>query len=77
MHIVYFRRGNSANRANPMYKPLKHFCVKLDLNQLINEPTRITPSSQTTIDLVLVSDKTKISKSGVIDYGLSDHLSLL
>ena len=33
----------------------------------------ILANSKTTIDLILASDYTNISQSGVIDIGLSDH----
>jgi len=33
----------------------------------------VCSTTQTTIDLVLVSDKSRITESGVIKYGLSDH----
>ena len=56
-----------------IYKALKSFCYFFDLHQLIVEPTRICDSSQTTIDLILTSDRSKIANSGVIHYGLSDH----
>lgn len=39
----------------------------------IEEPTRVCSSTQTIIDLVLVSEKTRIAESGVINYGFSDH----
>lgn len=55
------------------YKALKNFCRSFSLHQLINEPTHVRSISQTTIDLVLVSDKSRITESGVIQYGLSDH----
>ena len=42
------------------------FQTTFDLDQLIMEPTRITPKSRTIIDLILVSDHAKISQSGVI-----------
>ena len=45
----------------------------MNLKQLINEPTRITTTSSSTIDLIMVSNNDKISKSGVITLGLSDH----
>ena len=45
----------------------------LNLDQLIVESTRITPKSRTIIDLILVSDPAKISQSGVIEIGVSDH----
>ena len=43
------------------------------LNQLINEPSRITESTRTTIDLILTNDPPKIVQSGVIQIGISDH----
>lgn len=43
------------------------------LTQLISEPTRVNHTSQTTIDLIMVSDKANISQHGVIPYGISDH----
>nr|CAI5829942.1 unnamed protein product [Callosobruchus analis] len=46
----------------------------MDLLQLINEPTRITLSSQTLIDLILTSDHSCVQSSGVIIVAnLSDH----
>lgn len=56
-----------------MTKALRNFCSSIGLHQLIKEPTRVCISTQTTIDLVLVSDKLRIANSGVIHYGLSDH----
>lgn len=43
------------------------------LEQLINEPTRTTQTSSTLIDLVLTSHLEKITKSGLVQLGLSDH----
>jgi len=37
-----------------------------------NDPTRITPTSASVIDLVLSSNKDKIS----LQYGISDHLPI-
>ena len=44
-----------------------------DLKQLINEPTRTTASSSSLLDHVLCNTESKISQSGVIQMGLSDH----
>ena len=41
--------------------------------QLIAQFTSVFPTSKTTIDLILTTDKSKISQSGVIEYGVSDH----
>ena len=43
------------------------------LSQLISEPTRITPTSSTLIDLCIASSPEKISKAGVVHLGISDH----
>ena len=43
------------------------------LTQLITEPTRVTQYSSTLIDLCLTNSPDKISKSGVINIGISDH----
>ena len=42
------------------------------LSQLISEPTRITPTSRTLIDLCITSSPEKIN-SGVVHLGISDH----
>ena len=44
-----------------------------DLTQMITEPTRITPVSQTLIDLCITNYPEKISSSGVLPLGISDH----
>lgn len=41
--------------------------------QIIKEPTRISTNSSSTIDLILVSDEDKISQTGVLYLGISDH----
>ena len=43
------------------------------LSQLINEPTRITQNSRTLIDLCLTNSPGKVSRSGVVQVGISDH----
>ena len=43
------------------------------LTQLISEPTRITPSSRTLIDLCVTNSPDKIPKSGVDHLRISDH----
>ena len=44
-----------------------------DLSQLITEPTRVTPVSKTLIDLCITNSPEKVSNSGVIHLGISDH----
>ena len=43
------------------------------LTQLINNPTRITQSSQSLLDVVIASMPEKIIFSGVVHLGISDH----
>ena len=43
------------------------------LSQLITEPTRVTPDSKTLIDLCITNSPEKITNSGVIHLGISDH----
>ena len=46
------------------------------LTQLITEPTRVTQYSRTLIDLCLTNSPDKISNSGVVDIGISDHCAI-
>lgn len=64
---------NILKKDSSIFKSLRNFCHLCSMHQLISQFTRVSTSSQTIIDLVLTSDKSKISNSGVIDYGLSDH----
>ncbi|CAG2202287.1 unnamed protein product [Mytilus edulis] len=44
-----------------------------NLKQLLCEPTRITENSKTLLDHVIVNSEDRVSQSGVIPIGLSDH----
>ena len=46
------------------------------LTQLITEPTRVTQYSRTLIDLCLTNPPDKISNSGIVDIGISDHCAI-
>ena len=61
------------NATHFLSKQYKHFLSNFGLTQLIRHPTRITCDTTTLIDHVLASSLEKISQSGVIDYGVSDH----
>ncbi len=52
---------------------LKNICVLYQLSQIIDEPTRVTKSSATQIDLILANNPESISNHGVIEIGISDH----
>ena len=43
------------------------------LSQLINEPTRVTLTTSSLIDHVVTNTPEKISHSGVVHTGISDH----
>ena len=43
------------------------------LSQLITELTRVTPDSKTLIDLCITNSPEKVTNSGVIHLGISDH----
>jgi len=43
------------------------------LTQLLTEPTRVTLLSKTLIDLCITNSPEKVSNSGVIHHGISDH----
>ena len=54
-------------------KAYKEFCALHNLTQIINTSTRITENTSTLLDHILTNSKEKISQSGVLDLGLSDH----
>lgn len=62
-----------SNKEHGMYKAFNVFCQVFDLQQLIKEPTRVAKMSQTVIDLILVSEQSMISQSGVVNCTMSDH----
>eukprot|EP00112_Aurelia_sp_Birch-Aquarium-sp1_P021970 Seg604.7 transcript_id=Seg604.7/GoldUCD/mRNA.D3Y31 product="putative RNA-directed DNA polymerase from transposon X-element" pseudo=true protein_id=Seg604.7/GoldUCD/D3Y31 len=54
-------------------KKLKRILYSYDLTNIIKEPTRISDTTETLIDLIIVKDDYKISKHGVFEPGISDH----
>ena len=52
---------------------LLNLCDVYNLKCLINKPTRITPSSETLIDVVLTSNKKKFLHAGAFNPDISDH----
>lgn len=64
------------------YKSTKHnlnkniftkFETKLSLTQIILQPTRVTNTKASTIDLLFTSDTEHVASCGVIKYNVSDH----
>ena len=56
-----------------LVSPYKLFCQRCSLEQIIKHATRTTCSSSTLIYHILTNSREKISQSGVIDIGISDH----
>ena len=54
-------------------KTYREFYALHGLKQLISKPTRIAKHSSTLLDHILTNSDEKVSQSGVIDIGLSDH----
>ena len=52
---------------------LLNFSCAFDFTQLIKEPTRVSDTSRTQIDLIFVNNEHRIVKSGVVPVTLSDH----
>ena len=52
---------------------LQFLCSLYQIDQLIKECTRLTPTSATLIDLILTNTPENISRSGGIHLGISDH----
>ena len=57
----------------PSTRAFQTLLSEFSLSQIICEPTRITQSSRTLIDLILVSNQDAIAESGCLDVGGSDH----
>ena len=51
----------------------QEFCSLHGLKQLITSPTRVTDNSSSLLHHVLTNSTYRISQSGVVDTGLSDH----
>ena len=58
---------------NPKSKALRSFCAAANATQLIKDPTRVTKSSSSLIDVILVSKPDLVKSSGVMDLTMSDH----
>ena len=58
---------------NPLSTKVNSICESLQLTQNISKPTRVTPHSQTLIDLIFTSKINGTMQSGVQTVSLSDH----
>ena len=66
------KRGNGTAVSENGTK-LLNVITKFGLVNVIKQPTRITTTSQTLIDVSLTSDKSKVAKAGICDTGIADH----
>ena len=64
--------GNRVKNSNGI-KRYKEFCSLHGLEQLIQEPTRITEKSETLLDHIISNSAQKVSQHGVLNLGLSDQ----
>ena len=74
--VNFLERTTCLNGSTPIetiLKKYKTFCSSFSLLQIINSPTRVTSNTSSLIDHILTNANDKISNSGVIDVGLSDH----
>ena len=65
---------NMLKTTSPEFKALTELTSELNLKQIILSPTRITDTSQSLIDLILVSSPKLVRDSGVLNTSISDHL---
>ena len=63
----------NVSNTNALHNKLNDVMTEQQFVQIIKDPTRVTPFSETCIDLIFASHTDKITKSGVIKTGLSDH----
>ncbi len=77
-NLEYFLLGElnvdfTPTTESPSKNKVKEILDIYDVEQLMNEPTRITATSSTLIDLCLTNTPINILKSGVIHVSISDH----
>ena len=65
-------RGKTAEQTQ-LGKRLLRVTNQFSLKNIITAPTRVAENSQTTIDLIIVSNVKRISKSGTFEPAISDH----
>ena len=65
--------ANSTATSNPMGKKLLAILNSHGCKNVISNPTRVTQSTKSTIDLAIVDNQLKVSNSGVLDLSIADH----
>ena len=54
-------------------KMLQEIMQLYQLTQIIDDPTRVTKSTKSILDVCITSSRDKIIQSGVVHLGISDH----
>lgn len=57
----------------PKDDALRSFCTSVNARQLIDRPTRVTLTSRSLLDIVMVSNKDIVKPRGDLDLTISDH----
>ena len=52
---------------------LRSFCASVNVHQLIDRPSRVTMTSRSLLDIVMLSKKDIVKTSGVLDLTIGDH----
>ena len=60
----------------PEKRAITDLCNDLNLKKIIKEPTRTTDTSQSLIDVILVSTEAVVLESEVLDSAISDHFPI-
>ena len=58
---------------NPKGDALLSFCASVNATQLIDKPTRVTKSSRSLLDVLIVSNPNQVKTKGVLELTISDH----
>ena len=68
-----FDKSSSNNKNLDSFTKKYHECIRFGLKQLIKCATRVTCNSSSILDHVLARLSDKVSQSGAIDVGISNH----
>lgn len=77
MYILGDININFLDKQNQFSNKLKSFLLKNTLIQIIKEPTRITKSTRTLIDVCISNDKNIISGKSLSDNIIADHNTII
>ena len=58
---------------NPETRALSSFCTSINLTQLVSNPTRVTHTSLSLFDVILVTNPRTVESSEVLQSTISDH----